>query len=110
LREAGYEPLAVAIVAVLTGTSLPVEPYPDLMALARKLDLSMISHGPARYDPAELAGLNARLLHAMPYAEARPRLAKLGLADEALWLVLRDNLAVFSNIVPLAALVRGPVA
>ena len=26
------------------------------------------------YDPKELEGLNARLLHAMPYAEAAPRL------------------------------------
>ena len=74
LRDEGYEPLAVAIVAVLTGTSLPIEPYPDLAAIARKLDLSMISHGPARYDPAELAGLNARILHAMPFEVARPRL------------------------------------
>ena len=109
LREAGYEPLAVAIVAVLTGTSLPVEPYPDLAAIARKLDLSMISHGPARYDPAELAGLNARMLHAMPYAAAKPRLEALRLADERLWLTMRENLTVFSDIVSLAALVNGPV-
>lgn len=109
LRAEGYEPLAVAIVAVLTGTSLPVEPYPDLMALARKVDLSMISHGSARYDPAELAGLNARLLHTMPYETARPRLEPLGLADEALWMALRENLSRFSDIAGLAALVRGPV-
>lgn len=69
----------------------------------------MISHGSARFDPAELAGLNARILHAMPYAEAEPRLAALGLADETLWLVLRENLTRLSDIVSLAALVRGPV-
>ncbi|HQZ12140.1 MAG TPA: glutamate--tRNA ligase [Devosia sp.] len=109
LREEGYEPLAVATVAVLTGTSLPVEPYPDLHAMAEKLDLSMISHGPARFDTAELAGLNARILHAMPYEVAQPRLDALGLASEPLWLALRENLALFSDIVSLAALVRGPV-
>jgi glutamyl-tRNA synthetase len=109
LRQQGFEARAVAIVAVLTGTSLPIEPYADLSALAARLDLSMISHGPARYDPAELSGLNARLLHAMPFAEARPRLEALGLADEPLWLALRENLGVFADIVPLAALVRGPV-
>src|SRR5690606_9294108 len=49
LRQQGYEPLAVAIVAVLTGTSLPVEPYSDLAALARALDLTAISHSPARF-------------------------------------------------------------
>ena len=109
LREEGFEALAVGTVAVLTGTSLPVEPYRDLDAIAEKLDLSMISHGSARFDPAELAGLNARILHAMPYAEAEPRLAALGLADETLWLVLRENLTRLSDIVSLAALVRGPV-
>ena len=101
--------MAVAIVAVLTGTSLPIEPYASLAAIADRLDLSMVSHGAARFDPAELAGLNARLLHAMDYEAARPRLEPLGLADERLWYVLRDNLEIFGDIVPLAALVTGPV-
>jgi glutamyl-tRNA synthetase len=80
LREEGYEPLAVAIVAVLTGTSLPIEPYDSLITIARQLDLSMISHGSARFDPTELAGLNARILRTMPYEAARPRLEAKGLA------------------------------
>jgi len=109
LREDGFEPRAVAIMAVLTGTSLPIEPYESLEAIAQKLDLSMISHGPARYDPAELASLNARILHAMPYEEARPRLEPLGLASESLWLVLRENLAKFADITEWAKLVSGPV-
>jgi glutamyl-tRNA synthetase len=109
LREAGYEPAAVATVAVLTGTSLPVEPYSSLAAIGEALDLSMISHGPARYDPAELDTLNARLLHQMPFSEAAGRLRELGLDDETLWLALRDNLRVFSDITDLARLVRGPV-
>jgi glutamyl-tRNA synthetase len=109
LREAGFEALAVAIAAVLTGTSLSVEPYESLEAIAAKLDLSMISHGPARFDPAELETLNARLLHAMPFTAARPRLEPLGLADERLWLGLRGNLKLFGDIVDLAGLVTGPV-
>ncbi|HVW93130.1 MAG TPA: glutamate--tRNA ligase [Devosia sp.] len=109
LREEGYEPLAVAMMAVLTGTSLAIEPYPDLDAVAERLDLSMISHGPARFDPAELTSLNARILHHMPFEMARPRLEKLGLADQTLWLALRANLAKFADIEALATLVRGPV-
>jgi glutamyl-tRNA synthetase len=57
----------------------------------------------------ELASLNARIVRAMPYVEARPRLAALGLDDERLWLALRDNLARFDDITGLARLVRGPV-
>src|SRR5690606_26564169 len=74
LREAGYEPMAVAIMAVLTGTSLPLEPHPDLADVATVFTLDKVSHGPARFDPAELASLNARILHAMPYDVAQPRL------------------------------------
>ena len=60
LREEGLEPMAVVAMAVLTGTSLPVEPYRSIDDLAQKLDFSMISHGAARYDAAELETLNAR--------------------------------------------------
>ncbi|WIJ24319.1 glutamate--tRNA ligase [Devosia sp. RR2S18] len=108
-REAGYEPLAIAIMATLTGTSLSVEPYASLEDIAARLDFSMISHGPARFDPAELDTLNARLLHAMSYEQVLPRLAAVGLDNEALWLALRDNLVKFDDIVQWAMLVRGPV-
>lgn len=109
LREAGYEPMAVAAVAVLTGTSLPVAAYDDLDAMAKDFALSAVSHGSARFDPAELDSLNARILHALDFAQVRGRLAALGLEDEALWLALRGNLARFADITDLATLVRGPV-
>ncbi|QYO77996.1 glutamate--tRNA ligase [Devosia salina] len=108
-RAEGYEPLAIAIVATLTGTSLSVEPYESLDAIAEKLDFSMISHGSARFDPAELDTLNARMLHAMPYAAAASRLSALGLEGEAMWLLLRENLAKFPDIAEWSKLVTGPV-
>ncbi|MDB5623262.1 MAG: glutamate--tRNA ligase [Devosia sp.] len=108
-RAQGYEPLAVAIMATLTGTSIPIEPYQSLDAVAQLLDFNAISHGPARFDPAELDSLNARLLHAMPYAQSQPRLAALGLDGEPLWLVLRENLGKFGDVAEWAKLVTGPV-
>jgi len=108
LREAGFEPLAVALAAVLTGTSLPVEPYPDLAALAARLELSMISHGPARFDMAEIESLNARLLHAMPYEQAQPRLPRA--VGGAAWEILRANLTRFSDIEPWAEVLAGEAA
>ena len=108
-RAEGYEPLAIAIVATLTGTSLPVEAYDSLDAIAEKLDFSMISHGSARFDPAELDTLNARMLHAMPYAEASPRLSALGLEGEAMWTLLRENLVKFRDIVEWSKLLTGPI-
>jgi glutamyl-tRNA synthetase len=109
LRDTGFEPMAVAIMAVLTGTSLPLEPHADLSALASVFSLDLVSHGSARFDPAELASLNARILHQMPYETARPRLEPFGIASEPLWLALRGNLAVFGDITDLATLVTGPV-
>jgi glutamyl-tRNA synthetase len=108
-RAEGYEPLAIAIVATLTGTSLSVEPYESLDAIAEKLDFSMISHGSARFDPAELDTLNARMLHAMPYEAAAARLSALGLEGEAMWTLLRENLVKFPDIVEWSKLVTGPV-
>lgn len=105
LRADGFESLAVALVATLTGTSLPVEPYPDLGALSEKLDLSMISHGPARYDPAELESLNARLLHEMPYTAAAPRLPRV--IGAAAWSILRQNLKRFSDVEIWAKVLAG---
>jgi glutamyl-tRNA synthetase len=108
LRDEGFESLAVATVAVLTGTSLPVEPYPDLAAIAQRLDLSMISHGPARYDPAELESLNARLLHEMPYEVAKARLPRA--IGAAAWEVLRANLRKFQDIETWAQVLAGEAA
>jgi glutamyl-tRNA synthetase len=102
LREAGYEPAAVRSLAVLTGSAESVRAVPDLDTLAGLIDLGEISRAPARFDPTELDGLNARLVHAMPYAEVAERLAALGIpADsaEAFWLAVRANL----NRVPEAA-------
>ncbi|WP_267356360.1 MULTISPECIES: glutamate--tRNA ligase [unclassified Methylobacterium] len=95
LREAGYEPAAVRSLAVLTGSAESVRAVPDLDTLAGLIDLAEISRAPARFDTAELDGLNARLVHAMPYADVSDRLEDLGIpADraEAFWLAVRANL------------------
>ncbi|HZY68822.1 MAG TPA: glutamate--tRNA ligase, partial [Devosia sp.] len=105
LRADGFESLAVALVAVLTGSSLPVEPYPDLAAVAERLELGMISHGAARYDPAELESLNARLLHDMPFERARERLPA-GIEADA-WHILRANLRKFDDVESWADVLRG---
>lgn len=108
-REAGFEPEAVAIMAALTGTSAVIEPASSIEELAKKLDFAGVSHGPARYDPVELASLNASILHAMSYETAKPRLAALELDDETIWMALRENLNLFADIKEWARLITGPV-
>ena len=108
-RAEGYEPMAIAIMASITGTSLPIETYETLDEITNRLDFSMISHGAARFDPVELDNLNARLLHVMPYEAVQGRLSSLGLEGEAIWLLMRDNLTKFSDMAELSRLVTGPV-
>ncbi|MGV7031986.1 glutamate--tRNA ligase [Methylobacterium symbioticum] len=113
LREAGYEPAAVRSLAVLTGSAEAVRPVASLDELASLVDLAQISRAPARFDPHELDGLNARLVHAMPYAEVAPRLAALGIPDlagEAFWLAVRANLATVAEAALWWKVVAGPVA
>ncbi|MCS0493914.1 glutamate--tRNA ligase [Ancylobacter sp. MQZ15Z-1] len=110
LREAGEEPLAVAALAVLTGTSLAVEPVADLDTLAAKIDFGRISRAPARFDPAELTSLSAATLHHLPFAAVAGRLAALGVGGgEAFWLAVRGNLARFSDALAWWRVVEGPL-
>ncbi|MCA0400506.1 MAG: glutamate--tRNA ligase [Proteobacteria bacterium] len=95
LRAAGADPLAVAIVAVLTGTSEPVQPLPDLASLVALVDLSKFSRALTKFDPAEIHDLSKRLLHAKPYGAVRENLAALGIAGgkaEAFWGAMHGNL------------------
>ncbi len=95
LREAGIESLAVAALAVLTGSSDSVHAITSLDALMGTFDLGHVSRNSAKFDPAELDSLSARTLHALDVEAVRPRLAELGLTGSDLapfWLAVRSNL------------------
>ncbi len=108
LRDHGYEPMAVASLATLTGTSLPVEACGSLEDLAQLFDPNTISKSDSKFDPADIGVLNEKLLHQMPYGVAQPRLAQLDCdLGEAFWNAIRPNLNLFSEVAPWAAMVRG---
>ena len=110
LREQGFEPLAVMTHASLIGTSEALHPQGSLEALATLFDFSKISRAPARFDPEELKGLNAKLLHTMPYEAVAKRLLARGIeGGEAFWLAVRANLEVFADVDRWWAVVQGPV-
>ncbi|MGE7414591.1 glutamate--tRNA ligase [Methylobacterium tarhaniae] len=112
LRESGYEPMAVAALAVLTGSAEAVRPVSDLDELASLIDLAHVSRAPAKFDEHELDGLNARVVHGLPYAAVAGRLAALGVAPEraqAFWDVVRANLTRVSDAAEWWRVVQGPV-
>ena len=110
LREEGLEPLAVMTHASLIGTSEALQPQESLAALAKLFDFSKVSRAPARFDPDELKGLNARLLHGMLFASVSDRLSARGIAGaEPFWLAVRANLQVFADVDQWWAVVHGKI-
>ena len=101
LRDAGIEPLAIAALATLTGSSDAVHPVISLQELGEAFDLSHVSRGAARFDENELATLSARTLHGLPFALVSERLAEAGIAGpkaESFWAAVRGNLETFIDV------------
>ncbi len=110
LREAGYEPMAVATLAVLIGTSAAVEPMASLDDLAAAFSPDVVSRAPARFDLAELDLLNARQLHIAPYSTVADRLAEMGVAGgERFWLAIRANCTKLADAALWWRVVSGPL-
>jgi glutamyl-tRNA synthetase len=92
------EPMAVASYVALIGTSDAIEPVRTMDELAQRLDLGHVSTSAARFDPQELRALNARFLHATPYAEVAGRLAAMGIGGgEPFWHAVRGNVTVLAD-------------
>ncbi|HVZ68380.1 MAG TPA: glutamate--tRNA ligase [Rhizomicrobium sp.] len=110
LREDGIEPLALASYLAKTGTSDPIELKPSLEVLASEFAFEKVGRAPAHFDPAELQGLNSRLLHSLPFEAVAARLEAMGIKGGAdFWDTIKPNLARLSEAADLARLVTGPI-
>lgn len=111
LREAGFEPMALNSLLARLGTPDAVEASLSLDELAAHFDISRLGRADIRFDPADLARINAACLHLMSYADAKPRLAALSCdLGEAFWEAVKPNLALFAEAADWARVVEGPVA
>ncbi|MEP3049334.1 MAG: glutamate--tRNA ligase [Roseibium sp.] len=110
LREDGVEPMSVCSLAVLTGTSQSVEAVPAMDALVEKFDLTSVSRSSAKFDPEDLKGLNARLVHDMPFGTVKDRLAALGIpGNPKFWEIIRGNCETVQDALGYWKVVEGPV-
>lgn len=107
-RAAGIEPIALAALLARLGTSDPVEPVTTLEPLIADIDFARFGRAPARFDEAELALLNQKILHHTPYAAVAPRLPAA--IDEARWTAIRPNLATVAEAADWVAVFDGPFA
>ncbi len=111
MREEGIEALAVASYCATIGTSDPVAPHANLDELVQSFDFAKLSRAPARFDPAELRALNAKLLHMLPYEAVAPRLEVMGVeGGAAFWEAVRGNLAVLGDAKAWWNVVTGPLS
>jgi glutamyl-tRNA synthetase len=107
-REAGIEPQAVLALLARIGTSQPVEPFVDPASLAAAFDFAHFGRAPARFDEAELAQLNARIVHQLSYDAVAGRLPE-GMSPAA-WDAVRPNLNTVADAAEWWRIVEGPIA
>ncbi|WP_271078822.1 glutamate--tRNA ligase [Aurantiacibacter sp. MUD61] len=107
MREKGIEPEALIAMLARLGTSRPVEPIADRQVLLDTFNLSTFGRAPAKFDDAELERVNTAIVHAMPFADAAPRLPD-GM-DEAGWHAVRPNLSTVREAGEWWRLVTGPI-
>jgi glutamyl-tRNA synthetase len=107
LRAEGIEPLAVAALLARLGTSDSVVPVDSFAPLIQGIDFGRFGRAPARFDVGELASLNAKMLHQMPYDVVAARLPQ-GM-NETTWAVIRPNLTQISEAAHWWRIVKGPI-
>jgi len=110
MAEAGFEAMAVASYAATIGTSDPIEPHQTMGSLVAQFDFAKLSRSPARFDPEELALVNARLLHGREHGAVEGELTQLGVGGgEAFWLAVRGNLEILADARTWWDVAQGPV-
>ena len=114
LSEDGIEPMAVASLAVLIGTAESVSAVRSMDELTERFDPAATSKSAAKFDPAELLGLNRALIHVAPFEDVKDRLDAIGISGEKaepFWLAVRGNLERVSEAADWWRIVNdGPLA
>lgn len=106
LRATGIEPIALVALLARLGTSDPVEPVTSAAPLVASIDFARFGRAPARFDEAELALLNQKILHQTRHAAVADRLPAA--IDEARWNAIRPNLATVAEAAEWAGVFDGP--
>ena len=106
-RESGIEPQSLVALLARLGTSDPVEPFADAQPLIASFDFARFGRAPARFDEAELAALNARIVHQLDFAAVQLRLPD-GMTPAA-WEAIRPNLSTVREAAEWWRVVEGPV-
>ena len=106
-RDIGIEPQAVRALLARIGTSDPVEPIADAGPLIDGFDFARFGRAPARFDEAELAALNAKIVHRLDFAAVADRLpAGMGATE---WEAVQPNLSTVADAATWWQVIAGPI-
>ncbi|MGB7406019.1 MAG: glutamate--tRNA ligase, partial [Pacificimonas sp.] len=75
--------------------------------LVASFDFDYFGRAAAKFDPKDLAALNAKIVHQMPFADVKDRLPTAMNADA--WAIVRQNAQRVSDAAELWQMVVGPV-
>lgn len=112
LMEDGFEALSITSLLAKLGTSEAIDAAESLDALVEGFGFEKLSRSPARFDPAELEALNAKIVQHLPFEAVQTRLNDMGITDElaeAFWLCIRENLHFVKDAADWWPVVTGPL-
>ena len=110
LRDEGMQPAAIASLLARIGTADPVVPQPALGEIIEGFDLSRFGRATAKFDPAELAQINARVIQQLDFATVEVELAAAGVGGgEPFWQAVRDNLGIVAEAADWWSVCTAPV-
>jgi len=108
LREQGIEPVALVALLARLGTSDPVEPVVGAAPLVATIDFAHFGRAPARFDEAELALVNQKIVHLLDFDAVGSRLPEQ--IDAPRWHAIRPNLMTVAEAADWVAVFDGPFA
>ena len=92
LRGNGMRAVAIASLLSRIGTSQPVTMFATMADVIGGFDIESYGRATAKFDPAELGAINAKVIQSLPFGDVADELAAIGVADEGFWLAVRGNL------------------
>ena len=94
LRNNDIEAMSIASLLARIGTSDPVVPTAQVARIIVGFDITRFGRATAKFDPAELAQVNAKVVQELTFAAVAERLDAVAVGGgEPFWMAVRDNLS-----------------
>ena len=97
LRGNGMRAVSIASLLSRIGTSQPVTVFASMAEVVDGFDITSYGRATAKFDPAELGALNAKLIQTLSFEDVAEELANHGITNEGFWMAVRGNLEIVAD-------------